>query len=392
MKLNHNSPVIQQPRFPIPLLGGPALPSPTTPDTVTLDGDAIRRREQELNLLSAGGQINPGWATVAGGLRVETHKPNATLAVIDGFGIELNPSTWRIGPAHGEITSALALQASGSGESNLLRIDTGGLSFPPIDSTLPFGQNIDRFVTGAYTTTAQSTTDALREIRLNHPSITTVNQSEGMSGPSLVSLLAGQAGRDPEFAARLRNELGLPGDTNLQSPEAMVALANRVQHSLQNSPDVNRVQRNLDAELQRSQGHFTYVNSAGNSGQVQAFLADHGFTFDARFAGNAPAQNPLTQTVAATTTRTTLGGETTLPAVYSQQIPSDWHADGEVRPYMDGFQVCGSIQPSLIPSAQACTPYEGTSFAAPRIAGELNADSLAFQRLMQQALPPSIAE
>jgi len=349
---------------------------------VQIDGDAARQREAEL---APGQPLGPNWRATPGGLRFETDKPAATMAVIDGYGVTPDNQ-----PDHGEITSALALRASGQGESNLLRVDTTGTPQISILSMLGtidpnnFGATLDRSMAGIYAQQAATTTEALREIRLQHPSITTVSQSQGINGPSLTEALLNAAAGVPPFSAKLARELGLPESVDWTSPQAQLAVAQRVQGALSASPEAAQAQRNLGLEVQRSEGQFQYFNSAGNSGALQERLAAQGFQFDPQWSGNAPSGQPGVETVGA---GRQIGPALAVPAPYSQTTAATISANGTTGVTMDGREVCSAVLPFLAPRLEGCLPYQGTSYAAPRAAGLFNADPIAFQRLRQHALP-----
>ncbi|MFN8610063.1 MAG: hypothetical protein U0931_21150 [Vulcanimicrobiota bacterium] len=370
---------------PLPFMA-PARPSIHLPeDVVTLDGDSIRQRDRELQVGLDIYQANPAWQSLPGGLRVQNGHPEATLAIIDLFGMQGPGNT----PAHGEGVAALAQRASGQGEENILRLDVGAVpsewavNFATINRE-NFSSDLDRLISRFYIGGATVATQGLREIREHHPNIRTVNQSMGVNGPSILANLAESSERFEPLRQDLCRELGLPAGThfNLNNPEALAALARRVQSGLQKSPEVAEARRNLQEELERGRGQYTYFNSAGNHGIYQTVLAQAGFQFDREFQGNAPSNSPATQTVGA------VGPFGVQP--YSQNVPYAAVNNDQVRFELDGLQLCGQINPLLIPQREACLPHSGTSYAAPTVAGLHNREQ-ALRRLRQQALPVSEA-
>lgn len=365
----------------LPFLTPPPPPLNLLEDRVHLDGDAIRQRDQQLQVGVDIYQPNPAWQSLPGGLRVQNGRPEATMAIIDGFGLQ--PSGQ---PAHGEGVAALAERASGQGESNLLRLDVGGVpsewaaNFRSIHSE-NFSSDLDRLISRFYVGGANVATQGLREIREHHPNIRTVNQSMGVNGPSILANLAETSESFEPLRKDLARELGLPEDThfNLTNPKALAALARRVQSGLQKSPEVAEARQKLEEELERGRGQYTYFNSAGNHGMYQMVLQREGFQFDREFRGNAPSNSPATQTVGAVGP----GGV----QIYSQQVPYNAVSNDRIRFEMDGQELCGEINPYLIPQREACLPHSGTSYAAPAVAGQHNREQ-ALRRLQQQALPP----
>lgn len=371
-----NTPVV------LPFLAPPPPQLSLPEDRVSLDGDAIRQRDRELQVGVDIYQPNPAWQSLPGGLRVQNGHPQATMAIIDSFGLQGPGQT----PAHGEGVAALAERASGQGEANLLRLDVGAIpdewaaNFRSINRE-NFSSDLDRLISRFYVGGANVATQGLREIREHHPNIRTVNQSMGVNGPSILASLAETSERFEPLRQDLARELGLPEGThfNLNNPQALAALARRVQSGLQKSPEVAEARHKLEDELERGRGQYTYFNSAGNHGMYQTALQRTGFQFDPEFQGNAPSNSPATQTVGAVGP----GGV----QFYSQHVPYSTVGNDRIRFEMDGQELCGEINPYLIPQREACLPHSGTSYAAPAAAGLHNREQ-ALRRLHQQALPP----
>lgn len=360
-------------------LGKPAclascLPNLNSPTPDIHLGDALQRENDALAALNQTPQDT--WTPGPQGLLLEANKPDATMAVIDTFGI---------GPDlrvdHGEITSALAMQASGLGESNLLRVDTGGFPRKPVTGQ-SFGEGLDQFVENRYAGFTHNTTLALQEIHDNYPEINTISQSQGVSGPRLTNDVAQIALGDPRYALQLGQELGHPGPVDWAKPAPQRLIAERVQDTLAASPLVATELTSLREEL-ASHPEVAYFNSAGNDGRTQDLLLQAGFQFDPAWNGNPQSNSPLTQSVAAALPV----GPGSIPTLYSQRTDNSIAFDGRARVTVDGQPLCDSTSPRPAPLQPWCAPMEGTSFAAPLAAGSYNADPQAYQRLLLQALP-----
>lgn len=317
------------------------------------------------------------WVPGPQGLLVEANKPDATLAVIDGFGIGLDGQV-----EHGEITSALAMQASGTGESNLLRVDNGGVIYNPPPGT-NFGDGLDQFIESRYAGVTHSTTVALQEIHDSYPQVNTISQSQGTSGPRLTGELAQNAQDNPAFALRLAQDLGHPGPLDFSNPLPQRLIAERVQDTLAASPQVAAELAALKEEL-ADHPEVAFFNSAGNDGPTQDILRQAGFQFDPTWNGNPQSNSPQTQSIAAGRPNG-LGSEAT---GYTQRTVNSVAFDGMAQVNVDGQPLCYSLTPRPAPQLPECTPQWGTSYAAPLAAGTYNSDPAAYQRLLMQALPP----
>lgn len=333
-------------------------PNRNTPADISLAG--AQKREQDG--IAAHNQLpQDTWTPGPGALLVEANKPDATLAVIDGYGMTPDGQV-----DHGEMTSALAVQASGLGESNLLRVDTSGGELPAITAT-NVGDQVDQFIESSYVSFTEMTTQAIGEIHENHPNITTISQSQGISGPKIVEGLASQAASNPELGLKLANELGQPGPVDWTQPVPQTMIAERVQDTLAASPEVAGALTSLQEQL-ASHPEVAYFESAGNDGVTQDRLLQAGFRFDDVWNGSPQSTSPLTQSVGAAIP---LGGGA-IPTVYSQQSHNDIAFNG---------------QPNLTLDGQPLPPVQGTSYAAPQAAGLYNASPQAYERLRLQALP-----
>lgn len=358
-------------------VGGGAKFSPLV--RVSLDGGAVRRRESELEQVSRPDQSAP-WRLTDRGVKIETNKPQASLAVVDAFGTQTSGR-----PDHGEITSALALKAGQLEEQDLLRVDIqtqtkrAQASMPGASDPRPFGEKLDAAISSFYTAGADVTTEAMQEIREHHPSISTVSQSHGASALTVTNSLL-MMGQSPEFAANLRSELQLPPDMPLRQPEALVALAGRVQATLSSSAAVEESRQSLNAELDQARGQRTFYQSAGNEGELQDELAKAGFQFDPQWVLAPAGNHPNTITVGAGIAQGDLGK----PADYTQRAEVDFAVTATTFVEMDGQPVCGNPQ-STVP----CQPFEGSSFSAPWGAGLFRNDPESAKKLPQgQTLPP----
>lgn len=381
----------------LPLLGGPAPSLFSIPpaasawaasprDSVDISGEEAEQRALDRFVVFMGrGTEQTSWDSGPDGLLFEANKPEATLAVIDGFGVQMDPGTGAVQPEHGEMTAALAMAASGKGEENLLRID----------DSLSFGgdqgpHSLEEVITSNYVRLTETTREALREIREHHPQVNTVVQSEGLNGPSITHHLLQVAQSNPGRGVSLAHELGLPTPVNWGSPGVQRVLAEHVQDTLASSTEVADARQALQDELGRSQGKFRYFNSAGNDGELQRQLESAGFTFDPSWAGNSQTVSPLTQSVAAAEPGIGLNGQIVgaVPSFYSQDTNNSIAFSGVANVTMDRQPVCQSTLAQSIPRRPLCGVYYGTSFAAPRAAGTYNRDPQTYDRLRLHALPP----
>ena len=312
------------------------------------------------------------WVTGPEGLLLEAHKPDATLAVIDTYGVSRDQKV-----QHGEITSALAVQASGRQESNLLRVDNGGVKFPPNKA-----DSVDQYIETRYLGFTHATTTALQEIHDKYPKINTISLSQGLSGPRLTADLARRALKDPDYALKLAKELGHPGPIDWNQPASQKLIAERVQSTLEKSPKVATELLALRQEL-ADHPKVAFFTSAGNDGETQGLLRRANFRFDPAWDGTPQGTSPLTQSVAAAN----LQGLGAGPTLYSQRTQNSIAFDGKARVTVDGRPLCELSTDRPAPLLPWCAPLQGTSFAAPRAAGTYNADPIAYQKLRLQALP-----
>lgn len=363
-------------RPPIRFLGQTRLPqgSPDLPERLghhapppPLDSLEIGRGLETREWRPSGlGLANP--ANTNG--RVEANKPDATVAVIDGFGTGSG--------LHGESTSAMARTASGGNERNILRVERHiDLSAPSL-SSIPaegFGGGLDRYLQRSYTGFADSTRQTLENIRTHQPRVRDVSHSEGVNAPALSREVLTRAQEDPAFARNLARELGMPESTTnwLGNPQAEVAVARRVQQGLASSPEVAASQDRLHAEIAEGRGSYTYFNSAGNDGDLQRRLASQGFAFEPRWAGNVQSLSPGTRSVAAGEMATAPDGTVrSVPAPYSQATPNSVAFPGANTATTGGWPIGD----------------RGTSYATPLAAGVHNRNPRGYERLLRNAVPP----
>lgn len=222
----------------------PVRPQATLPplpqDTVVL-GSVESRPENDLRLLAKGKAQNT-WTSTPQGLLVEKNKPDATLVVLDQFYSNETTEGRRI-PAHGAIDVALMRQSSGTGESNIGRIENTLVPSKPQQFSAeskkgepPFGARLDRFITQKYNYSNQAIELGLKETPRSFPKAKTISVSEGTDANDLVKTLADIGSLDPKMGDALRNELRLPAGASFYSPESAVALAQRVQGALKKDP------------------------------------------------------------------------------------------------------------------------------------------------------------
>jgi hypothetical protein len=342
-------------------------------ETVDINSQTADLRGKNADLANLN-KPNPSWQRFGKALLVEPNKPKATLAVIDTYGLEHDGS-----PAHGEITSKLALQTAHKGEQELLRIDNSRSELPevPDPKSKNFGRQLDRFIGEAYAGFTQETTAELREIAKNHPTVKTVSHSQVTSAPTLTQALWNLGAQDPELAKATMKELGLSQSTQWLSKETLAALAGRVEQSLDSSKQVSTALDGLRNQVQ-SMKDVNYFAAAGNSGEFQDILKQSGYTFKDKWSATAQYQAPGSLIVGSAKA----GPKGAIGENYSQKSSVDLAGDGTVAVKLDGKQVCANTNNGN------CEPYMGTSFATPRLAGTNARDPLAFQKLMNQALPP----
>ncbi|MBS2037951.1 hypothetical protein JST97_23395 [bacterium] len=368
-----------------PLLGRIRPARPSAPAQVSSQ-EMIEREQDSVSIRKGQGEGHGSWTLGPGGNLFEAGKPDATLAVIDQYGIRFNPGTGHLAPDHGELVAALALQASGKGEDNLLRVDNATGTLRPRQSldSKNFGEQLDQGVAQRYANSANNLVEVLGEIYQHHPNITTITQSQGQNGPQLTEELVRVAQSDPAFGSRPASEVQLPEGVAWASPQALKLVAERVQRSLNSSPEVasalDRLHETLDSHPQ-----VAYFNSAGNSGQTQRALEQVGFRFDPRWEGNFQTVSSRTHSIAAAYPAR---NGTATPAVYSQMGDQSVAFIGEAKVLLDGQPVCEREVPAAVPRRPYCVPFVGTSFAAPKAAGLYDADPIQYERLRLHSLPP----
>ncbi|MBN9415205.1 hypothetical protein ABS71_02390 [bacterium SCN 62-11] len=352
-----------------PICRASCLPNLSSTPDIHL-ADAQKRQKDALAAHNQTAQQT--WEKGPEGLLLEAHKPEATLAVIDTFGVSSEQNVH-----HGEITAALALQASGRNESNLLRVDNGGVKFPTRKS-----DRLDEYIENRYTGFTHATTLALQEVHQKHPKINTISLSQGISGPRLTADLARRALKDPDYALKLAKDLGHPGPVDWNQPASQKLIAERVQSTLEKSP---KVASELTALRQELADHpkVAFFSSAGNDGETQALLRQADFRFDPAWDGTPQSTSPLTQSVAAAN----LQGLGATPTLYSQHTPNSIAFDGKAKVTVDGRPLCEVSTDRPAPFLPWCAPHQGTSFSTPRAAGLYNADPVAYEKLRLQALP-----
>lgn len=195
----------------------------------------------------------------------------------------------------------------------------------------------------------------------------------------MTEALLGKAQNDSAFSDRLKKTLGLPANADWNSPEVKIKLAQYVQGTLAQSPEVGPATKAFENQLKK--GDIRYFNSAGNSGALQAELEAKGFKFDARFAGNAQSQAQGTESVGAGQRVVDANGKTVFvaPSEYSQRSPTKVMTDGVANVTVDGVPVLSKVRPGQY--------QQGTSFAAPRAGGEYSVNPKAYENLKKNALP-----
>lgn len=336
-------------------------PPPPPVDSLEIGAGDLGREWRSAGL----GLVNPPGSTQ----QVEANKPNATMAIIDGFG----PGAG----FHGESTSAMARAASGGNEENVLRLSRSFNPSAPSLSRLPsegFGAGLDHYMQRTYIDFSNSTRESLQNIRTHQPRIRDVSHSQGVNGPGLTQELLSQAESDPAFARNLARELGLPESTTnwVGNPQAELAAARRVQRGLSGSQQVQSAQEQLAAEIERGRGSYTYFNSAGNDGRIQRRLAAQGFQFEPRWAGNVQAASGATRSVAAADMRPGPLGAEGVSAPYTQVRPNSVAAAGANRATLGGELFLGQ---------------QGTSFATPFVAGTHNRNPRGYERMLRSTIP-----
>lgn len=372
----------------------PATASPMPPiDSVEISAQAARERGLAKNGMIPQSQV---WDRGPSGLLYEKDKPNATVAVLDTFGLSMIPGGAGIGPAHGEVTSAIAVQSAGGNEEAILRVEVAGQASPlTAPSPKEPSQQLDHMITNIYTSFADKTSEALKEIHSTRPSITTVSHSAGINAPQLSEDLWMMAHEQPEFASFLGKALGLPSDTDWSKPESALAIAERVQKTLANSSEVAASTERLEETLEGLEGKVRYFNSAGNGGQFQQMLSGQGFSFDAKWSGNGQNQSDLTETIASGIPCVSTKAPEKLQACsapYSQQTVADAAAPGGVLVTMDGIPMPSQILDPDGPNGPAKPVpiflHTGTSNAVAVAAGLHGLNPKQYETLKANALEP----
>ncbi|MFN8608709.1 MAG: hypothetical protein U0931_14325 [Vulcanimicrobiota bacterium] len=363
------------PSFPTVILRAPTYSPPCKLNTV--DG-GFPARELALEQQSQG-LPQDVWTPTHSHLLVEKGKPEATMAVLDHFG--LDPNRPGLNPGHGEIVASIAMNEAGKGDGNIVRIDDRKVTAAPfpLANSKQFGKELRQFISTSYVQPAEAATASLKEVKARHPHVNTMVQSQGITPSGITEQLAGKALENQAFGDQLAKAVGLCPGVDWTNPDQQVALAKHVQKTLKGSPQAQKAVKELQAQL--ADGKVKYFNSAGNDGLFQDHLARHGFKFDPELSGNIQGRARGTETVGATTIGPAGAMQQEMPAPYSQRtqaVTLETNGDAHMSVWarmLDGMPVpMGSYD------------GDGTSFAAPGAAGRYNQNPKAFENLRRNSI------
>ncbi|MEW6279704.1 MAG: S8 family serine peptidase [Candidatus Eremiobacterota bacterium] len=281
----------------------------------------------------------------------EPKEPDATIAVFDNFVGAQNGTT------HGEEVEAVLMQTGGFQDEDIQRFQasSGGSKQGMRNATTPeqFGDELNRYIVDTQAGMLDSTSDNLAKI-LSDPNskIKTINQSNSQSEAKVAENLYQEANNNPQFRARLEQELGLPPGASKR--EFLQALVNRVDQVSEKSPELKQERaryEKLSAEADRR--GITHVVTPGNLGDFARHLEKQGVKVDDDFYRSV-LTNEHTLTVGASDDRGTATSRDDRPAHFTTP-------DAGVEVSTNGTNVRMTVDGQQ-------RSQNGTSFAAPQVA------------------------
>lgn len=219
-------------------------------------------------------------------------KSEPSVAILDEFrGAEEPGKT-----THGEMVEGVLLsQGLEQNDVKRLQVSPQG-DVEQLWNEMAEGQEdaLDRYIETRIGGVYEGTASALEEIvQDKDSSITTVNQSQGMSEGLVLNQLTTVAREYPEFKDLLREQVGLPAEASGQ--EIVQALADTIGDVNQNSPVVQQArERYLEVSQQLAEQGISHVIAAGNEGETEDSVIASGIETGPDFFRNILANDNTT--------------------------------------------------------------------------------------------------
>ncbi|ODT57921.1 hypothetical protein ABS71_19205 [bacterium SCN 62-11] len=219
-------------------------------------------------------------------------KSEPSVAILDEFrGAEVPGTT-----THGELVEGVLL-SQGLQQDDVKRIQVSPQGdVEQLWNEMADGQEdaLDRYIETRIGGVFEGTTSALEEIvQDKESSITTVNQSQGMSEGLVLNQLTTVAREYPEFKDLLRGQVGLPAEASGQ--EIVQALADTIGDVNQNSPVVQQArERYQEISQQLAERGISHVLAAGNEGETEDSVLASGIETGPDFFRNILANDNTT--------------------------------------------------------------------------------------------------
>ena len=219
-------------------------------------------------------------------------KAEPSVAVLDEFRGADEPGK----TTHGELVEGLLLsQGLQQDDVKRLQVSPQG-DVEQLWNEMAEGHEgaLDRYIEDRMHGVLDGTSSALEEILQDKDSsITTVNQSQGMSESLVLTQLTAVAREVPEFKDLLKEQVGLPAEASGQ--ELVQALVDTIGDVNQNSPIVQQArQRYLAVSQQLADQGISHVLAAGNEGETEDALAASGVETGPNFFRNILANDNTT--------------------------------------------------------------------------------------------------
>lgn len=219
-------------------------------------------------------------------------KAEPSVAVLDEFRGADEPGN----TTHGELVEGVLL-SQGLEQKDVKRIQVSPQGdVQKLWDEMSDGQEgaLDRYVEDRMGGVFEGTTSALEEVLKNEDSsITTVNQSQGMSEGLVLKQLTSVAKEVPEFKDLLKEQVGLSPEASNQ--ELLQALTDTIGDVNQNSPVIQQArERYLEVSQQLADRGINHVLAAGNEGQTEEALDAAGIKTGPDFFRNILANDNTT--------------------------------------------------------------------------------------------------
>lgn len=393
------------PQHPAPVLGtGLGLLRPFgTEDRVTLGGGLLASPRQWINPTTLDeylGSLGHNREIVRDMVDRPFPGPEEPqVAVIDRFAPIGHDN---LPPEHGDRVINVLKREGELTDADILQVGNSAM-VPSQIFTLPGEQSaserVDRFIEVFQSENLQNTTDALDRILEHGPeSLTTINQSQGLSELGVVEAMARESFEFGPDGAPVRDEqgnkvltdsgrvifegLGVEADTSPENVDAFLAAAvERTYEVHQDSPMIaDARERHEEVSQDILDSGINYVVAAGNDGDSVRTLAELDVNVSPTADDNL-LSNPHNVTVGAFDSQGTATTSDDVVATFSSDSPEvDFLADGVDVPAGDSLQT-------------------GTSFAAPDVAAELanlarenpEQDALEVRETLRKNNPPEIS-